>query len=75
MSSIYQVPSFGPQGLQWMVSNGKYQIVGESLVGNSQDIFLTSSTTTFIVNCVFLVIEIKANPDDKPMQFGSSKLL
>lgn len=22
INPIYQVPSFGPQGLQWMVSNG-----------------------------------------------------
>jgi hypothetical protein len=44
INSIFQlVPSSGPRGLQWMVNNGMYQIVGESLVRNSQDIVLTSA--------------------------------
>jgi hypothetical protein len=35
INSIYQVPSSSPQGLQWMVNNGKYRTIGESLVKNS----------------------------------------
>jgi hypothetical protein len=74
ISSIYQlVPSSGPQGLQWMVENGMYQTIGKSLVRSSQDAVFTSSTTTSIVNCVILVIEIKVDPDDQPVHSKSSK--
>ncbi len=73
ISSIYEVPSFGPQGLQWMVNNGRYQTIGESLVQNSQDIIFTPGMIVSIANCVFLVIEVKVDLDDQLMHFGSSK--
>jgi hypothetical protein len=42
-----------------MVSNDRYQIVGESLVKNSQDTVFTLGMATFVANCVLPVIEIK----------------
>jgi hypothetical protein len=53
ISSIYQVASSGPQGLHWMVNNGMYQIVDESLVRNSKDTVLTPGMDVFVANCVF----------------------
>ncbi len=58
-----------------MVSNDRYQIVGESLVKNSQDTVFTLGMATFVANCVLPVIEIKANPKNQPMQSSSSKPL
>ncbi len=75
ISSIYQFPSFGPQGLHWMVNNGRYRTIGESLVKNSQDIVLTSGMDASIVNCVFLVTKVKADLDNQLVHFGSSKQL
>jgi hypothetical protein len=58
-----------------MVSNCKYQTIGESLVKNSQDTILTSGMATFVANYVLLVIEVKVNLDDQPVHSSSLKPL
>jgi len=40
---------------------------------NSQDTILTLSINTSIVNCVYQVIEVKADLNNQPMHFGSLK--
>jgi hypothetical protein len=60
IDSIYiLIPSSSPQGLYWMVNNGIYRSVGESLVNNSQDIVITMGTVTSIINYDFLIIKIE----------------
>jgi hypothetical protein len=56
-----------------MVSNGMYRTIGKSLVMNSQYTVLTLSIDTFIVNCVYQVIEVKADLNNQPVHFGSLK--
>jgi hypothetical protein len=58
-----------------VISNGKYQTISESFVKNSQDTIFTLGMATFVANCVLPIIEVKANLDDQPMHFGSSKPL
>jgi hypothetical protein len=52
LNSIYQVLDVNFEGMFWMVTNGKYQIVDEHALNNFQDIVLTSSTIASMANIV-----------------------
>jgi hypothetical protein len=61
--SIYQVPSYGAQGLHWMVNVGKYWIVSENMLKNFQNIVLMPNKSMFIANVAVLNIEVKREPE------------
>lgn len=44
------------------------------MVRNSQDTIFTLGMVVSIAICVFIVIEVKADPDDQLVHFESSKL-
>jgi hypothetical protein len=58
-----------------MVNNGRYRIIGKSLVRNSHDTIFTLGTFAFVANYVFLVIKVKVDPNDQLMHSRSSKAL
>jgi hypothetical protein len=62
-SSIYQVLSYGAQGLHWMVNVGKYWIVNESLLKNFQNIVFMPNKATFVTNVAMLNIGVKHEPE------------
>jgi hypothetical protein len=46
----------------WIVTNGRYRIVGKDVFNNSQDTIVTSGTTTSMANLVVGGILIKEKP-------------
>ncbi len=52
-----------PRGVFWIISKGMYQIVGENVLNNSQDIVLTSSTTTLVAKIFAQGVMIKEKPN------------
>jgi hypothetical protein len=52
LSSIYQIFDVNFEGMFWMVTNGKYQIIDEHALNNFQDIALTSGTNALMANII-----------------------
>jgi hypothetical protein len=52
LNSIYQISNVNSEGMFWMVTNGKYQIVSEHALNNFQDIVLTPATVASMANIV-----------------------
>jgi hypothetical protein len=41
LSFVYQVPDVNLKGMFWIITNGRYRIVGENVFNNFQDILIT----------------------------------
>ncbi len=49
---VYQALVTTPQGLEWTLNTGKFNMIGETLPKNSWNIFLMLSTILFIANAI-----------------------
>ncbi len=63
LSSIYQVRDVNFEGMFWAVINGKYWIVNEYALNNSQDIVLTCGIAASVVNIITKGIMMKEKPN------------
>jgi hypothetical protein len=62
LSSIYQNLDVNLRGMFWIVTNGKYWIVGQNVHNNFKDIVLTLGTTTSMANIAMKGILMKEKP-------------
>jgi hypothetical protein len=62
LSFIYQVPDVNPKRMFWIVTNGKYRIIGENVLNNIQNIIVTLGKTTSVANIATRGILIKEKP-------------
>lgn len=63
LNFIYQVHDVNSKGIFWTVTNGKYQIINEHALKNSQDIVLTLGTITSLANIAMEGIMMKEEPN------------
>ncbi len=50
--SVYQASVTITQGLEWILNSRKFNIMGENLPKNSQNILLTLGSTSFVTNVI-----------------------
>jgi hypothetical protein len=60
LSSIYQVLDVNSKGMFWMVTNGKYQIIGNNALNNFQDIVLTPNIVASMANIAAKSVMMKS---------------
>jgi hypothetical protein len=63
ISFIYQVLDVNPKGMFWIVTNGKYQIIGKNVFNNFQNIVLTLGTIASVTNIVAKGVMMKEKPN------------
>jgi hypothetical protein len=49
---VYYISNVNHKRMFWIITNNKYQIVGENVFNNFQDIVLTLGTTTSVANII-----------------------
>jgi hypothetical protein len=62
LSFIYKVLDVNPKRMFWIVTNGRYQIVGKNVLSNTQDTVVALGTTTLVANIAMGGNLIKENP-------------
>jgi hypothetical protein len=75
INTTYQVASFGPQRLHWMVNIDRYWIVGKSLLTNYQDIVFTLGTIVSMASDVPPIVKMKREHDNRSVHCESSNPL
>jgi hypothetical protein len=63
LSYVYQVLDVNLGGMFWTINKARYQIICENVLNNSQDIVLTSGTTTLVANIVAQSVVMKEEPN------------
>jgi hypothetical protein len=62
LNFVYQVPDVNLKGMFWIVTIGKYWIVGKKVLNNSQGNVVTSGIVASVANIVTEGIMIKEKP-------------
>jgi hypothetical protein len=62
LNFVYQVPDVNLKGMFWIVTIGKYWIVGKKVLNNFQGNVVTSGIAASVVNIVTEGIMIKEKP-------------
>ncbi len=63
LSFVYQVPDVNFEGMFWIITNGRYQIVSKHSLNNFWDIVLTSDIVISMENIVAKGVVMKENPN------------
>jgi len=63
LSFVYQVLDVNPKRMFWIINKVMYQVVGENVLNNFQDIVLTSSITTLVANIIVQGVMMKEKPN------------
>lgn len=74
-NEIYQVPLSKSQGLHWLVIIGRYRVVKDHLLSNSQDIIVTPKIPTFVANKTFFVVDVWKELDEARTNFPLLELI
>lgn len=70
LSFVYQVPDVNFERMFWMVTNGRYRIIGEHALNNFQYIVLTPGTTVSMANIATKASWWKNSPIQFPMTWS-----
>ncbi len=62
LSYVYQVLNVNPRGMFQIVTNGRYQIIDENVLNNSQDNVVTLGTAASMANIVMKSVVMKEQP-------------
>jgi hypothetical protein len=63
LGSVYQIPNVNFKGMFWPIPNGRYLIVNEHALNNSQDIVLTLGIVASMANITVKGFVMKEEPN------------